>query len=107
MTSACDNRETSSDKIDMPENSVHKEDEYQNENLILSCESCETFSDNSGSLQGHGRTHAYSKETDEAYDVSRTGDGKAVVFTCKLCESSFSSQKSVKQHCSMKHGIKY
>ena len=48
---------------------MHREDdEYQNESI--SCDSCETSSDNSGSLQGHRRTHAYNKETDEAYDVS-------------------------------------
>ena len=86
---------------------MHREeedDEYQNESI--SCDSCETSSDNGGSLHGHGRTHAFNKETDEAYDVSRTDEGKAL-FTCKICESTFSKQKSVKQHCSMKHGTKY
>ena len=36
------------------------------------------------------------------YFATRAGDGK-IMFTCKMCEASFASQKSVVQHNTAKH----
>ena len=43
------------------------------------------------------------KETEESYFVTKSDDGKWQ-FTCKICEATFASQKSVKQHITARHG---
>ena len=42
------------------------------------------------------------EEMEENYFATRAGDGK-IMFTCKMCEASFASQKSVVQHNTAKH----
>ena len=45
----------------------------------------------------------HNEETEESYYATMGYDGK-IQFTCKLCEASFVSQKSVVQHKNAKHG---
>ena len=46
----------------------------------------------------------YGEENEENYFVTRTNDDSLQFeFVCKICDSSFSSQKAVIQHVVMKH----
>ena len=49
-------------------------------------------------------TNDYGEENEENYFVTRrNGDSLQFEFVCKICDSSFSSQKAVIQHDVMKH----
>ena len=45
----------------------------------------------------------YGKECEERY-FATMGDDKIIQFICKICNKSSTSQKSIKQHVSWKHG---
>ena len=46
------------------------------------------------------------EEIEEIYVVTKSNNGK-IEFVCKLCEATFGTQKSVKQHGTMEHGCFY
>ena len=105
---SCGDKEASRSNVVIVENSINREyidHEDQNER-ISTCDDCDVSHDNRDDLNGHRRTTEYGKETEEVYFVTRTDDGR-VQFTCKICETVFTSQKSVKQHTTMKHGVAY
>ena len=70
---------------------------------VSSGDECDLYQDSRVSLQSHRRSTDHGNETEESYFVTRDNNDKWN-FTCKICEASFASQKSVKQHNMAKHG---
>ena len=65
---------------------------------------CNIFQDNREAAQNHRGSSDGDEE--EIYVVTKSNNGK-VEFECKLCDKTFDTQKSVKQHGTMKHGSFY
>ena len=76
---------------------------YYDQNESLPGEECDISQDNREAPQDHRKSNDYDPETEEAYIVTRSDNGK-IQFICKLCEATFASQKAIKQHGTMKHG---
>ena len=53
--------------------------------------------------RGYQECHRDSNETEESYRIVKDHEGK-IQFTCKECEKSFASQKSIIQHYTAKRG---
>ena len=62
--------------------------------------------DKRDSINGSKDNQESHKKYDESYLPMKGSDGK-ILFECKLCKTSFSSQKAVKQHGRMKHGAQH
>ena len=67
---------------------------------VSPCDKRDSYHDNRNASRCHRRST--DPETEESYLVLKGSDGKAR-FVCKKCEATFTSQKSIKQHDTMKH----
>ena len=67
---------------------------------VYPCDKRDSYHDNRNASRCHRRST--DQETEESYLVLKGSDGKAR-FVCKKCEATFTSQKSIKQHDTMKH----
>ena len=77
----------------------HRETRHPHETKDNNCDKRDSIKGSNNNQQSH-------KEYDESYMPMKGTDGK-IMFECKLCKSSFSSQKAVKQHGRMKHGAQH
>ena len=69
---------------------------------VVAGDVCELSQNNPGALQWHRRSHE--DESEERYSVTKVGGINGQwIFTCKICESPFISQSSVKGHVVAKH----
>ena len=80
----------------------HDSEDFTSRSVIPGDE-CDLYQDSRDSLQSHRRSTDHGNETEESYDITRDNNDKWI-FTCKICEASFASQKSVIQHNFAKHG---
>ena len=79
-------------------------DDCQHGQGFSSGDQCNIFQDNREAAQNHRGSSDGDEE--EIYVVTKSNNGK-VEFECKLCDKTFDTQKSVKQHGTMKHGSFY
>ena len=100
-----------SEDLDVIDNDVNSD----NNETGTSCNDCQHDQDKDKNryscderdrINGSKDNQESHKEYDESYMPMKGSDGK-ILFECKLCKTSFSSQKAVKQHGRMKHGAQH
>ena len=95
-----------------------EENEDNNEDANLTCEQRTSVFNDKCDLEVHRET-SQKQQCDDDHNIPRNnyggkdceeryfatmGDDKIIQFICKICNKSSTSQKSIKQHVSWKHG---
>ena len=77
--------------------------EDDNEDESDSCDPCDIDLSDNHEEDTHIEATGSKTQYQESYDVWKVDNGQ-IHFTCKICETTFASQKAVKQHNMAKHG---